>query len=99
MRRTGEESRSCAESPVLRSCLITEEISRENVQGLTLLDPFKTTATYVAPLKREGVDDIIALTHLEYAEDRRLAELFPDMDVIICGREHSPIATTIARDD
>ncbi|MQA31584.1 MAG: bifunctional metallophosphatase/5'-nucleotidase, partial [Luteitalea sp.] len=37
------------------------------------------------------VDAIVALTHLSFSEDRRLAERFPEIDVIVGGHEHYPI--------
>ena len=37
---------------------------------------------------------IVAVTHLTFAEDRALAERFPEIDVIIGGHEHYPITAT-----
>ena len=34
---------------------------------------------------------IVAITHLTFADDRRLVERFPDIDLIIGGHEHFPI--------
>ena len=48
-------------------------------------------------LRREQVDVIVALTHLTFAEDRLLAERFPEIDVIVGGHEHFPIAATANR--
>ena len=45
-------------------------------------------------LKAERVDVIVAVTHLTFAEDRALAERFPEIDVIIGGHEHFPITAT-----
>ena len=42
-------------------------------------------------LKTRRVDVIVALTHLTFAEDRALAERFPEIDVIVGGHEHFPI--------
>ena len=42
------------------------------------------------PEERE-VDVIVALTHLTFAEDRALAERFPEIDLIVGGHEHYPI--------
>jgi 5'-nucleotidase/UDP-sugar diphosphatase len=48
-------------------------------------------------LKAEQVDVIIALTHLSYDQDRALAERFPDIDLIVGGHEHFPVAASVGR--
>ena len=37
---------------------------------------------------------IVAVTHLAFDDDRRLAQRFPQIDLVIGGHEHFPIATT-----
>lgn len=77
--------------------LTSEQISPENLGGLTLLDPFETTAQILPKLKAENVDVIVGLTHLSIAEDRRLIERFPEIDLVIGGHEHYPIVVTANR--
>lgn len=77
--------------------LITEQISQEKLGGLRLLDPFEAAATNLAILKQQNVDVVVALTHLNIADDRRLVERFPEIDVIIGGHEHYPIVVTANR--
>ena len=43
-------------------------------------------------IRRERVDVIVALTHLTFEQDRELAERFPEIDLIVGGHEHFPIA-------
>jgi 5'-nucleotidase/UDP-sugar diphosphatase len=47
--------------------------------------------TAVAALKRQGVDVIIALTHLPFALDLDLARQVPEIHVILGGHDHHPI--------
>jgi 5'-nucleotidase len=75
-------------------CLTTEEINPRNVQTLRMIDPVEAAATYIPILKREQVDVIVAVTHLTFADDRRLIERFPEIDVIVGGHEHYPITAT-----
>lgn len=42
----------------------------------------------IATLQDEGAEVIVALTHQEMSEDRRLARAFPEIDVVIGGHEH-----------
>jgi 2',3'-cyclic-nucleotide 2'-phosphodiesterase (5'-nucleotidase family) len=62
-----------------------------------LLDPIEAAATYLPALKREGANVIVALTHLSFAEDRSLADTFPEIDLIVGGHEHYPITVTEGR--
>ncbi len=49
---------------------------------------------YLPMLKTRRRDVIVALTHLTFAEDRALAERFPEIDLIVGGHEHFPITAT-----
>lgn len=72
-------------------CLATEEISRDRLTHVRLLDPLVAAGTYIPDLKREGADLIVAITHLAFADDRALAERFPEIDLIVGGHEHYPV--------
>lgn len=78
-------------------CLAGDEISPDRRIGLRLDDPLETGKKLVAQLKSEGAAVIVALTHLDYAHDRRLAKLCPDIDVILGGHEHDAITTWVGR--
>jgi 5'-nucleotidase len=73
-------------------CLTTEGVRSDTLERVRLIDPLQAAATQLANLKKEQVDVIVALTHLTFAEDRALAERFPEIDVIVGGHEHFPIA-------
>lgn len=47
----------------------------------------------VDDLKRQGINKIILLTHIGYAEDQALAKSITDVDVIVGGHSHSPLGT------
>jgi 5'-nucleotidase len=78
-------------------CLAGEEISATKRQGISLLDPFAAAEKYLEILEAEGVDAVVALTHLDFADDVRLARLFPRIDLILGGHEHFPITTQVER--
>lgn len=82
---------------IIGLCLTTEGIPKDRLARIELIDPLEAAATYLPILRSEKADVIVALTHLTYAEDRALAERFPDIDVIVGGHEHFPIAATVGR--
>ena len=45
-------------------CLTGEQITPDNLKHLRLIDPIEATATYLPILKSQGVDAIVAITHL-----------------------------------
>ena len=75
-------------------CLTSEGIRSEMLKQIRLVPPLEAAARYLPDLKREGVDIVVAVTHLTFAEDRELAERFPEIDLIIGGHEHFPITVT-----
>jgi 5'-nucleotidase len=48
-------------------------------------------------LKGQEVDLIIALTHLRMTDDRRLAELNPDIDFIVGGHDHEAMVEVVGK--
>jgi 2',3'-cyclic-nucleotide 2'-phosphodiesterase (5'-nucleotidase family) len=75
-------------------CLTSEQITGDNLTHLRMIDPAEAAATYLPILKSEGANLIVAITHLSFAEDRALAQRFPEIDLIIGGHEHFPITAT-----
>ena len=75
-------------------CLTTGEIAPEKAKGIRLTDPTQAVAKYLPLMKRDGATVIVALTHLTFAQDRALAETFPQIDIIVGGHEHYPITQT-----
>jgi 5'-nucleotidase len=74
--------------------LTTTEISTDKLKHTRLSDPFAAAARYLPLLKQGGAQVIVAITHLTFADDRRLAQRFPQIDLIIGGHEHFPITST-----
>jgi 5'-nucleotidase len=82
---------------VVGLCLSSEGITRDKQDRVRILDPFEAAAKYLPVLKAEGADIIVALTHLTFADDRVLAERFPEIDLIVGGHEHFPVAAVTGR--
>jgi len=78
-------------------CLTTREISFEKLTHTKFIDPIEAAAAYIPQVKRAGANVIVMVTHLAIADDQRLAERFPDVDLIIGGHEHFPITVTQGR--
>jgi len=74
--------------------LTTTEISKDKLTHTRLTDPFVAAARYVPLLKQRGAQVVVAVTHLTFEDDRRLAQRFPQIDLIIGGHEHFPITAT-----
>jgi 5'-nucleotidase len=72
-----------------------DEISKDRLVGVKIEDPVTAAARLIPQLKKEGAQAIVVLSHLDYTDDRRLAERFPQIDVIIGGHEHFPITTMV----
>ncbi len=71
-------------------CLTTQEIKQEDLADLRLLDPIESAGKYL-PALRGQVDVVVAVTHLTLADDQKLVERFPEIDVVVGGHEHTPI--------
>jgi 5'-nucleotidase / UDP-sugar diphosphatase len=71
--------------------LTTEEVKTKShpnkVGGVTVFDIVKTLED-VIPEVRKRSDFIIAMVHLEDAEERRIASAFPEIRLIIGGHNH-----------
>src|SRR5579871_1535607 len=74
--------------------LTTTEISSDKLKHTRLGDPFAAAARYVPLLQQHGAQVIVAITHLTFGDDRKLAQRFPQIDLIIGGHEHFPITAT-----
>jgi 5'-nucleotidase / UDP-sugar diphosphatase len=60
-----------------------------NVKGLVFEDPIKVAAEMVKTAKPD--DLVIAVTHIGFDEDKRLAEACPRINVIIGGHTHTEL--------
>ncbi|MBZ5558282.1 MAG: 5'-nucleotidase C-terminal domain-containing protein [Acidobacteriia bacterium] len=75
-------------------CLTTREISFEKLTHTKFIDPMEAAAAYIPQVKRAGANVIVMVTHLAIADDQRLVDRFPEIDLIIGGHEHIPITVT-----
>ncbi|OCP22173.1 MULTISPECIES: bifunctional UDP-sugar hydrolase/5'-nucleotidase [unclassified Ensifer] len=57
-------------------------------------DDVATTTAAVEELKKQGVDKIIALTHVGYPRDLAAIAKIPDVDVVVGGHSHSLLSNT-----
>lgn len=65
-------------------------IATDNYTDMVFLDPIKTANHYAQVLKnKEKCDLIIALSHLGYITDKKLAEASEEIDIIIGGHSHT----------
>jgi len=71
--------------------LTTEEVPLISSPGPNLLfqDAIQSARTTVAQLESQGINKIIALTHLGYQEDLALAAAVDGIDVIVGGHSHT----------
>ena len=67
----------------------TAESGFNNITGMKVSDPFETTGKIISEIKARGINKIIAVTHLGFEEDKKLALLYPDIDLIIGGHSHT----------
>lgn len=64
-------------------------------KGVFFAPVVQSAQQVVKELKAEGVDVIIALTHLTIEEDKELLAKVPEIDIILGGHEHDPITTFV----
>lgn len=69
--------------------LTTNESGMNNIKGMQIYDPYETAKDIIDKLKSAGINKIIAVTHLGIEQDKKLAEMFPDIDLIIGGHSHT----------
>lgn len=70
--------------------LVTPETARSSSPGPSVaFAPWKASAERaVKALKDQGAEVIVALTHLDFAEDRELANAVPGISLILGGHDH-----------
>ncbi|MBS3650400.1 5'-nucleotidase C-terminal domain-containing protein [Pseudaminobacter sp. 19-2017] len=65
--------------------------------NITIEDDIKTITAEVEKLKGQGVNKIIALTHVGYPRDKELIAKIPGVDVVVGGHSHSLLSNTDAK--
>ena len=69
--------------------LTTNDTGMNNIKGMQIYDPYETAKDIINQLKSEGINKIIAVTHLGIEQDKKLAEMFPDIDLVVGGHTHT----------
>ena len=62
--------------------------------NITIEDDIATITAEVKRLEAEGVNKIIALTHVGYPRDKELIAKIPGVDVVVGGHSHSLLSNT-----
>ncbi|MCE1246135.1 MAG: 5'-nucleotidase C-terminal domain-containing protein [Firmicutes bacterium] len=60
-----------------------------NIKGLRFLNPMETAKKYIPRMKKDGAQIIIAITHIGFDEDKKLAEKTQGIDIIVGGHSHT----------
>ena len=66
----------------------------KNVEGLVFHNPIEVASSLAKKLRPE-VDILIALTHIGYLNDVKLAETAPEFDVIVGGHSHTTLEDAV----
>jgi 2',3'-cyclic-nucleotide 2'-phosphodiesterase (5'-nucleotidase family) len=70
-------------------------ISKDNIDGLTVLDPSQTVRALFPTLKNYDPHLMIALSHMGVDEDKILAGKVPELDLIVGGHSHTPLFSPV----
>lgn len=68
----------------------TGELALTN--GVRFTDETETARTTARALRAQGAELVVALTHLDFEQDRALARTVPEIDLILGGHDHDPMA-------
>ena len=60
-------------------------------EGVKFTDPIAAARLSVRDLKQQGINKIIALTHIGFENDVTLAQQVPDIDIIVGAHSHTPV--------
>lgn len=73
--------------------LVTPDTAKLSSPGprVTFEAPVAAAEAMVKRLKDEGADIVVALTHLDFADDREVARKVPGIALILGGHDHEPI--------
>ncbi len=59
--------------------------------GVKFTDPIAAAKASVSALKQQGINKIVAITHIGFENDVTLARKVPDIDIIIGGHSHTSV--------
>ena len=75
--------------------LDVEDMSRyvtaDKLEGLHFGSSAETLKEYIPKMKEAGADVIMVLSHIGFDEDQKIAEQFPEIDVIVGGHSHTEL--------
>lgn len=73
--------------------LLTPDTAHLSSPGpaISFADPIPTAERLAADLRQQGAELVVALTHLDLAEDRELLRAVPGVDIVLGGHDHEPI--------
>ena len=74
----------------------TPEVSSPG-PNIAIEDDVKTITAEVENLKSQGVNKIIALTHVGYPRDKEMIAKIPGVDIVVGGHSHSLLSNTDAK--
>ncbi|MEE3719181.1 5'-nucleotidase C-terminal domain-containing protein [Tumidithrix elongata RA019] len=60
-------------------------------EGVKFTDPIAAARSSVLALKQQGINKIVALTHIGFENDLALARQVSDIDIIIGAHSHTPV--------
>ncbi|MDQ6433666.1 5'-nucleotidase C-terminal domain-containing protein [Mesorhizobium sp. LHD-90] len=65
--------------------------------NITIADDVQNITAEVEKLKAQGVNKIIALTHVGYPRDKEMIAKIPGVDIVVGGHSHSLLSNTDAK--
>lgn len=68
--------------------MVTEKMATQSLSAYLWDAPIETASSMAQEI-RDSVDVLIALTHIGIAQDRKLAEACPEIDLILGGHSHT----------
>ncbi|HWM90705.1 MAG TPA: bifunctional metallophosphatase/5'-nucleotidase [Thermoanaerobaculia bacterium] len=108
--KNGEDGKPLVDAPNLaRTALVESGGIQIGIFGVTIPtaadyverfdDPIETARELTAELRGQGAEVVVALTHLNAADDRRLLETLGDAgpDLILGGHDHEKMAIDVGR--
>ena len=66
-------------------------ISEEKLEGLEFRSSADTLREYIPKAKEAGADVIMVLSHIGFDEDKKIAQQFPEIDLIVGGHSHTEL--------
>lgn len=78
-------------------CLPETKFQSNPGPDVAFYDPYLTARQMVRQLRAGGATVIVALTHMSMEQDKRLARMVPEIDLILGGHEHTLLQSLSGR--